>query len=85
MPSTAPATTAQPCARDDETLTAAETARLLKALGFNWLDIECVLVLAPHRKSAGHTRYARTVLERFIVRAIWLSETPLRESLPAAA
>lgn len=85
MPCSVPATPTQPCAHDTDTLTAAETARLLKSLGFNWLDIECVLELAPHRKAAGHAHYERKVLERFIGRAIWLPEAPLNAPLLVAA
>ncbi|MEQ9519778.1 MAG: hypothetical protein RLN89_10100 [Parvibaculum sp.] len=80
--------------RQPVTFTAAETAQMLKALGFNWLDIEFVLELAPHEPQAGHMHYRREVLERFVGRAIWLPETPSLETaqsrmshtrLPAAA
>ncbi len=70
--------------------TAAETARLLRTMGFNWLDIEFVLELAPHEPRNGHMYYKHEVLERFVGRAFWLTETPLPEPhtappLPAAA
>lgn len=59
------------------TLTAAEAARLLHAMGFNWLDIECVLDLAPFQRIAGQARYKIDTLERFVARAFWLNVGPL--------
>lgn len=59
------------------TLTAAEAARLLHAMGFNWLDVECVLELAPFQRIAGQARYRINDLERFVARAFWLNVGPL--------
>lgn len=66
-------------------LTAVETTAMLQKLGFNWLDIEFVLELAPRRSFAGQIRYPRDQLQRFIDRAYWLSEAPHEEALPNAA
>ncbi len=69
-----------------DTLTAAETARRLNKLGFNWLDVEFVLEFAPHQKDAGHMRYPMDTLQQFVNRAFWLNETPIDFSpAPTAA
>lgn len=68
-----------------ETLTAAQTARLLSRMGFNWLDVEFVLELAPSQKLDGHMRYHPEQLQRFINRAFWLNEQPVDFDLPIAA
>jgi len=67
------------------TLTAAEAARRLNKLGFNWLDVEFVLEFAPHQKAAGHMRYPVDKLQQFVNRAFWLNEDPIDFNLPAAA
>jgi hypothetical protein len=67
------------------TLTAAEAARRLNKLGFNWLDVEFVLELAPHHKAAGHMRYPVDKLQHFVNRAFWLKNEPISFDLPAVA
>ncbi|MEQ9144948.1 MAG: hypothetical protein RLO08_11385 [Parvibaculaceae bacterium] len=67
------------------TLTAAETARLLHRMGFNWLDVEFVLEFAPHSLHEGHMRYRSADLQRFVSRAFWLSEHPFDASIQLAA
>ena len=57
----------------------------IKNLGFNWLDIEFVLELAPHQPKGGHMHYEQAVLERFVGRAIWLPETPFKKAHAATA
>jgi hypothetical protein len=59
------------------TLTAAQTARLLHKLGFNWLDVEFVLDLAPSEKRDGHSRYRTEQLQKFVNRAFWMNEQPV--------
>jgi len=54
-------------------------------LGFNWLDDEFVLELAPHHSSSGQVHYPLHRPQRFINRAYWLAEEPLDEALPNAA
>ena len=66
-------------------LTPIEATTMLQNLGFNWLDIEFVLELAPHHSSSGQAHYPLHHLQRFINRAYWLAEEPLDEVLPNAA
>jgi|GEM_PF-7086303 len=70
------------------TLTAAQLARLLNKMGFNWLDVEFVLELAPSQKQGKHTFYRPEQVQQFINRAFWLDEQPVdftQPDLPAAA
>ena len=66
-------------------LTTTQTTKMLQNLGFNWLDVEFVLELAPHHISSGQARYPLYPLQRFINRAYWLAEEPRDEALPTAA
>jgi len=69
-------------------LTAAQVARLLHKIGFNWLDVELVLELAPSEKQGRHTFYRPKQVQRFIDRAFWLNEHPVNfthPELPVAA
>lgn len=67
-----------------KTLTAAEAARKLNRLGFNWLDVEFILEFAPHYLAEGHMRYPTDDLQHFVKRAFWLNEIPI-DFTPAAA
>lgn len=69
----------------DKTFTAAEAARKLNRLGFNWLDVEFILEFAPHHLESGHMRYPTTELQRFVKRAFWLNEIPIDFEQPLAA
>lgn len=69
----------------EKTLTAAEAARKLNRLGFNWLDVEFILEFAPHVLEDGHMRYPTTALQQFVKRAFWLNEIPIDFALPTAA
>jgi len=70
-------------------LTAVEVTTMLQNLGFNWLDVEFMLELAPQHSASGQVRYPLYHLQRFINRASWLAEEPLEEprdeALPTAA
>jgi len=71
-----------------DTLTAAQLARLLHQIGFNWLDIEFVLELAPSEKLGRHSIYRPEQVQRFVNRAFWLNEQPVdftQQELPVAA
>ncbi len=69
----------------EKTITAAQAARKLNRLGFNWLDVEFILEFAPHHLESGHMRYPTKELQRFVQRAFWLNEIPIDFARPAAA
>ena len=58
-------------------LTAAQVARHLYKLGFNWLDIEFILDLAPGERLNGHTHYCPARIQKFVGRAFWMNEQPI--------
>ncbi|HMM13511.1 MAG TPA: hypothetical protein PKA57_02705 [Parvibaculum sp.] len=59
--------------------------RLLKAQGFNTLDIECLLDLtAPHSRN-GEKLWPADRIERLAARAYWLGQHEVSLSTTAAA
>ncbi len=68
-----------------KTITAAEAARKLNKLGFNWLDVEFVLEFAPHHLSDGQMHYPTDRLQHFVKRAFWLNEIPINFEQAVAA
>lgn len=63
----------------------ASATRLLKANGFNPLDIECVLDLTGPQHRNGLAVWRADRIERLASRAYWLGKTDIAVSVPAAA
>lgn len=68
-----------------EYLDLASATRLLKAKGFNPLDIECVLDLTGPQPRNGVPLWRADRVERLASRAYWLSPKEVAASMPAAA
>lgn len=69
----------------NEYLDLASATQLLKAKGFNPLDIECVLDLTGPQHRNGVSLWRSDRIERLASRAYWLGDHEHVVSVPAAA